>query len=103
MTLSQPKDMEPIERKYGRIGRGKCLQDTVYHLQYLTEAMSAAAPLLFQAYIAWAKVMLSSRHVPPDDLKLNLELIRDVLQAHLPVAGWLIATAILRSRVGVLS
>jgi methanogenic corrinoid protein MtbC1 len=77
-----------LETTYGPRGRAKSIQDTNYHLQYLAEAITAASPPLFYEYMAWAKILLAARHVDPADLLLNLELIRDTLQAQLPAAAW---------------
>lgn len=80
-----------LERQYGPRGRGKCLQDSQYHLQDLAEAIAAEAPRLFLEYTAWAKVTLAARGIPPDDLLLNLEAMRTVLPAQLPAeAGALV-------------
>ena len=73
-----------LAERYGPAGRAKCLQDAVYHLSYLSEAMAASAPDLFADYVAWAKVMLEGRGIPSEDLVVNLEVLRDVLRRELP-------------------
>jgi methanogenic corrinoid protein MtbC1 len=73
-----------LAARYGEQGRGKCLTDAHYHLTYLAEALAAAQPSLFAAYIAWAKVMLAGRNIPAADLAQHLECLREVCLAQLP-------------------
>jgi methanogenic corrinoid protein MtbC1 len=68
-----------LARRYGAIGREKCLQDANYHLAYLADAMNAGDPALFANYIAWAKVMLGKRGIPVEDLARHLEFTRTVV------------------------
>jgi MerR family transcriptional regulator, light-induced transcriptional regulator len=70
--------------RYGDQGRVKCVQDTRYHLDYLAQAIEVGSPTLFTAYIGWAKVMLAGRGIPPEDLALHLECMREVLAEALP-------------------
>lgn len=73
-----------FEQLYGARGRSKCLQDTHYHLQHLAEALATGAPQLWLEYLAWAKITLAARHIPPDDLLFNLEVMREVVPSQLP-------------------
>ncbi len=68
-----------LERRYGAVGREKCLQDAGYHLAYLADAMDAGDPGLFGNYVAWAKVMLGKRGIPAEDLARHLEFTRAVV------------------------
>ena len=70
--------------RYGEQGRVKCVQDARYHLDYLAQAIEVGSPTLFTAYIGWAKVMLAGRGIPPEDLALHLESMREVLAEALP-------------------
>ena len=70
--------------RYGAAGRMKCLQDVNYHLSYLAQAIAVSTPELFIDYVAWAKVMLSERNVPVEDLISNLVHLRDTLRKLLP-------------------
>lgn len=72
-----------LEQRYGKAGREKCLQDTGYHLSYLTQAIAQDEPALFGNYIGWAKVMLAKRGVPAKDLEGLLESMKDSLTAEL--------------------
>lgn len=65
--------------EFGESAREKCLEDTIYHLDYLKEAVETNSPDIFGEYVDWARVMLSSRNIEPEDLRLNLLTIREVL------------------------
>ena len=85
-----------VLQRYGAVGRVRCLEDARFHLQYLAIALDADAPQIFLEYIAWAKVMLARRNVPPGDLADNLEIIAGVL------ADLHRAVAYLRTAIGQL-
>jgi len=74
--------MPEMRARYGDRGRQHCIDDTVYHLTYLGEAVELGDATLFADYIGWAKIMLGSRGVGGADLAANLEQIRDVLRAN---------------------
>lgn len=84
MTARQYQLQPELALRYGEAGRAKCLQDAHFHLAYLAEAIAAGSPALFADYVAWAKVMLESRGIPPADLAVNLGVLRDVLGRELP-------------------
>jgi len=68
-----------LEKRYGAVGRQKCLQDANYHLAYLADAMNAGDPALFANYVAWVKVMLGARGIPSEDLVRHLANTRAVV------------------------
>lgn len=72
-----------LHERYGPMGREKCLQDTGFHLDYLTEAAATGSPRLFSEYVVWASSMLESRGVPSRHLAFSLECLREVLRARL--------------------
>jgi MerR family transcriptional regulator, light-induced transcriptional regulator len=72
-----------LEARYGAVGREKCLQDAVYHLSYLSDALRVAQPALFADYVVWAKTMLAERGIPEKDLADNLVILRDALAERL--------------------
>lgn len=72
-------DQPELEKRYGSSGRDKCTKDTVYHLGYLVEGLRADSPVIFNDYVEWADVMLSSRDIPVDDLIKNLSFMERVL------------------------
>lgn len=67
----------------GERAKEKCLQDTRYHLDYLSEALLSKSPTIFVEYVEWAQTMLSSRGISSEDLELNLLTLRDVLAAEI--------------------
>ena len=71
--------MPALRARYGAKGRQHCIDDTVFHLTYLGEAVEFDDATLFEDYIAWAKVMLASRGVGSADLSGNLEQMRATL------------------------
>src|SRR5581483_6554760 len=73
-----------LESKYGKAGREKCHQDTVYHLHYLAEAISSNSEAMFNDYAGWAKIMLFARGIASDDLLWNLRVIGEVLKSKAP-------------------
>jgi methanogenic corrinoid protein MtbC1 len=73
-----------LAQRYGERGRAKCLQDAEYHLSYLADSIAGASPSLFADYIAWARVMLSTRGIPTDDLANNLIVLSEMLRRELP-------------------
>lgn len=68
-----------LEKRYGKMGRVKCLEDAGYHLAYLAQAIAAGEPALFGNYIGWAKVMLANRGVPATDLAGLLATMKESL------------------------
>ncbi|HEX6898111.1 MAG TPA: cobalamin-dependent protein [Thermoanaerobaculia bacterium] len=73
-----------LARRYGERGRAKCLQDAEYHLSYLADSIAGVSPSLFADYVAWARVMLSTRGIPTEDLADNLRTLSETLQRELP-------------------
>src|ERR1051325_4010145 len=66
-------------------GKRKCCEDVAYHLHFLAEAMAVDSIETFVSYIAWAKIMLSSRGISPDDLADNLTVLKQVLVRRAPM------------------
>lgn len=69
--------------RYGPHGQMKCYQDALYHLLYLSEAVTNSAPSLFRDYVAWAKVRLLSLGIAAPDLEQHLRLLEEVLRERL--------------------
>lgn len=84
VTARQYEAQPELAARYGEMGRVKCVQDANFHLSYLADSVSAASPLLFSDYIAWAKVMLSARGVPATDLSRNISIMHEVVREKLP-------------------
>lgn len=66
--------------RYGTAGRLRCLEDASFHLSFLSEALELGHPEMFVDYIAWVKVMLAARGIPPEDLVSYLTLLCDLLR-----------------------
>lgn len=75
----QPGRCAELEKRYGAIGRQRCIEDTTFHLRYLYQSSEVGDPELFIDYVSWAKTMLASRGIGEADLAENLEGIRAVL------------------------
>lgn len=89
----QYAEQPELERRYGPVGRDKCLQDIRYHLSYLAQAVSASQQALFSDYVAWAKVLLAKYKVPAEDLRRNLEIMQGVITSELPADEAAVACA----------
>jgi methanogenic corrinoid protein MtbC1 len=55
------------------------LEDSKYHLIYLSESISVNEPKLFNEYLEWAKTFFANLSVTEDEIILNLEIMRDEL------------------------
>lgn len=73
-----------MQQRYGKIGRQKCVEDTNYHLQFLTEALTVNSPQLFADYVDWVKALLAGLNIPAEDLAGNLQVICSVLLENVP-------------------
>lgn len=73
----QYQRMPELHSRYGERGRAHCHADALFHLRFLAQAVRLSAPQLFTDYAGWAKIMLASRGVPPEDLKANLTLLAE--------------------------
>lgn len=84
ITARQYEAQPELAARYGRAGRAKCVEDANYHLSYLADAVAASSASLFSDYIAWAKVMLSTRGIPAMDLSRNVVIMHEVVRERLP-------------------
>lgn len=76
-------DMEPKQHAGKPVG-AQLLEDTGFHLAYLTQAIAANSTDLFANYIGWAKIMLANRGVPAAYLARLLAIMADSLRKELP-------------------
>jgi MerR family transcriptional regulator, light-induced transcriptional regulator len=67
---------EFVER-FGDAGRRRCLEDAVFHLRYLAQALRYGNPGLFTAYVQWLRQLLEARRISWDDLQANLGILRE--------------------------
>ncbi|HEX9985695.1 MAG TPA: cobalamin-dependent protein [Thermoanaerobaculia bacterium] len=91
-----------LEQRYGPIGRIRCREDAAFHLQYLAAALEAEDVGLFLDYVAWAKVMLASRNVPPSDLADNLGILASALSGRLAMEASRAAVEYVRAAIETL-
>ncbi|MDQ3798266.1 MAG: cobalamin-dependent protein [Acidobacteriota bacterium] len=73
-----------LEARYGAAGRAKCLQDALFHLSYLSNALRVSRRLLFAYYVVWVRAMLAARGIPEKDLAEHLVVLRESLAETLP-------------------
>ncbi len=84
VTARQCASRPDLWDRYGKAAREKGVQDVNYHLLYLTEALTAGQPVLFSAYLAWAKVLFTALKLPPEALATNITILGDELRNILP-------------------
>jgi hypothetical protein len=78
-------DMIPqMKQKYNERFIKLYLEDTAYHISYLSESIYAGKPELFNEYLKWAKIFFGNLSVSDEDIILNLELLKEALAAKLP-------------------
>jgi MerR family transcriptional regulator, light-induced transcriptional regulator len=73
-----------LETRYGPAGRRHCLQDTLYHLQFLAASVGIGDSGHFARYVVWCSSILVPRGIPTSDLVESLRVMRDVLASSLP-------------------
>ena len=83
ITERHAQQFPQVFERYGPIGKIRCREDARFHLVYLAAALDTDIPEFFLDYVGWARVMLASRNVPPEDLARNLRIIEQVLRDRL--------------------
>src|SRR5579884_2318053 len=84
-VVAQQYRLQPeLRNRYGEGGQAKCVQDTEYHLAYLSAAVTYSSPALFSDYIGWAKAVLAAFGVGTEDVQANLICLRDAVNERLP-------------------
>lgn len=73
-----------LDDRYGEEGRKKCYEDTIYHLDYLEQAIRVDSSELFNNYLSWARTMLQERDIPKSDLVDNIVIVREAIRKVLP-------------------
>lgn len=73
-------DHDPgLIKRYGKEGKNRCFEDAVFHLNFLTEALTIGLPDMYSNYIVWAAAMLKSRNIPETDLLYNLDFVQQAI------------------------
>lgn len=63
-------------KRYGAAGKQRCYEDALFHLKFLSEALTMGLPEMYANYILWAANVLKSRQLPEKDLKDNLDFVQ---------------------------
>lgn len=71
-TRRMPVSHEGDPRKFQ-----SCLQDNLFHLSYLQDAVSNDNPAIFEKYLAWIGQFLASFKVPAEDLDADLKILAE--------------------------
>lgn len=79
VTLRQYERQPELRQRFGPSGIARTRQDSLYHLRYLAQSVSLESPLLFINYIIWLKVLLTQYKITAEDLRINLELMKDAI------------------------
>lgn len=83
--LQKQFDLQPeMKQKYSERQIKLHLEDTNYHMQYLSESISAQEKILFNEYLGWAKTFFANLPVTDEEILLNLKLIKDEFTQLLP-------------------
>jgi methanogenic corrinoid protein MtbC1 len=80
-----------LAQRDGEPSREESLQDAVYHLSHLAQALALDNRALFLDYVAWAKVLLVQRKVLASDLARRLDCLAEVLLERLPAPAGALA------------
>lgn len=75
-----------LNKQYGEEGKKKCYEDTIYHLDYLEQAVRVDSQELFNNYLGWTRAMLKERDIPQSDLIDNIIILREAIEMTLPDA-----------------
>jgi len=94
LLLKKQFEIQPeLKTRYGQREIGLYLEDTRYHLSYLSESIATNEPVFFNEYLAWAKAFFANLDVSDEEIILNLELLRDELQKELTTEMFEIASS----------
>ena len=73
-----------LAARYGRVGPQRCLEDALFHLQFLAGSVEIGDPRVFADYTAWAADLLARRRIPVEHVADNLGVMADVLREGVP-------------------
>lgn len=79
VTLQQYEKQPDLKQRFGPSGMMRTRQDSLYHLRYLAQSVALSSPLLFMNYIVWLKVLLAQYKITGEDLRINLNLIKEAI------------------------
>ncbi|NMO94512.1 cobalamin B12-binding domain-containing protein [Paenibacillus lemnae] len=81
ITEQQYAKQPDLNERFGPSGRVRTKMDSLYTLNYLAESVLVNSPALFLHYISWLKVLLEGYKVTGEDLKVNLEAMREAVES----------------------
>ncbi|QSF45884.1 cobalamin B12-binding domain-containing protein [Paenibacillus tianjinensis] len=79
ITTWQYERQPDLEQRFGPSGRVRTKQDSLYHLRYLAQSVTLESPLLFINYVIWLKVLLVQYKITAEDLRINLNLLKEAI------------------------
>ncbi|MCM3783041.1 cobalamin-dependent protein [Neobacillus mesonae] len=82
ITHRQYKLQPDLEQKFGDSGRIRTKQDSLYSLNFLAESVMMKSPILFTSYVSWLKTLLKGYRVTDEDIRINLLLIKEMIERH---------------------
>ena len=65
------------------IAHQRAVEDANYHLNYLIVSLSTDSPILFQAYLQWAKTLFIHLRLPDNTLEVFFDAFKQVLHSRL--------------------
>lgn len=79
-TLALQYDKMPTEfDPKDPVAHQRAVEDANYHLNYLIVSLSTESPILFQAYLQWAKTLFTHLRLPDNTLEVFFEAFKQVL------------------------
>ena len=82
-VTKQLYDVHPQwEQRFGEMGRARCMEDTMHHIDYLAEAIRYESQSLFDQYLQWVENVLFARDIDTADLKRSLEILNQAITLH---------------------
>ncbi|MFI2857187.1 cobalamin-dependent protein [Paenibacillus sp. JSM ZJ436] len=79
ITEQQYNRQPDLQDRFGPSGKEKTRRDSLYTLNYLAESVLVSSPALFLHYVSWLKVLLERYKVTGEELRVNLEAMREAL------------------------
>jgi methanogenic corrinoid protein MtbC1 len=73
-----------IAANFSPYQKTRTLEDFKEHIRYLQESLAINNQVIFTDYVNWARLIFATRHLPPDYLRLTLNILNEVLQQELP-------------------
>jgi methanogenic corrinoid protein MtbC1 len=87
-----------LEAKW-KDARKKCTEDTLHHVDHLSEALHLGQPALFTEYAAWIAKLLAHLRIPGEALSSNLAILGSVVASEMEAAGGALASQYLDAAI----